>query len=307
MKKNLLRILKKIIDYKLPDVTPREIKIIDGVMRDFKIMEQNLSIDTGLSWDKFLSELKRNMKENELRKFLRWDIIKYTMFISYADYILIELRSIKKNNTYSSRYLNAIIESKIGYPEKYIYYRKSSANLIHHVYHILQYEKFLGSKVNLMDLVFEFGGGYGSMARVFKRLEFTNKYIIFDFPIFNIIQTYYLETYGFATTNDFFSDGSIVLLNEINELEILTKNTHQKNKLFIATWSFSESPISIREKIYPIIESFNYFLFAYQEIYDNVNNVKYFEEFQSKFIDVEWSTQKINHLQNSFYLFGKKR
>ena len=75
------------------------------------------------------------------------------------------------------------------------------------------------------------------------------------------------------------------------------------NKMFCATWSLSETPLSLRAQIEPLITEFNRFLIAYQHQFNEVNNVDYFHKWQQ--IDtVKWCDVEINHIPGNRYLFG---
>ena len=66
--------------------------------------------------------------------------------------------------------------------------------MIHHAYHLAQFEEKTRTQVHEIDFVLEFGGGYGSMCRLFYNLGFRGRYVIFDLPSFSALQIYYLKT-----------------------------------------------------------------------------------------------------------------
>src|SRR3989339_220912 len=107
------------------------------------------------------NRLRELVLTGDPRRFLRWDVVTRTMFISYARYIDLEIKYLKRLNDWSSRWRPAIRESSTGYPTRCIFYPASSANLIHHAYHLARHEERTGVRAEDLDLVFEFGGGYG--------------------------------------------------------------------------------------------------------------------------------------------------
>ncbi len=160
-----------------------------------------------------------------------------------------------------------------------------------------------------MDYVFEFGGGYGSMCRLFYNLGFHGRYIIFDLPSLSALQRYYLRTIGFrvkSTTEFVKSEDGIVCVSDIQQLiSLLPDHIKASNALFLATWSISESPIRIRELILPRISDFQSFLIAYQDGFEEVNNVEYFDNWKKTIKNVAWQSWRIEHLPGNNYLVGR--
>ena len=147
-------------------------------------------------WINYLNRLRQLVLNQEPREFLRWSPVAETMFIVFARFIFTELKYLKSCPNWNTRWRAAIKESSIGNPVLYLFYKSSSGNLIQHAYHLAQFEEKTGSEVHDMKYVLEFGGGYGSMCRLFFNLGFSGKYIIFDFPAFNALQSYYLKSIG---------------------------------------------------------------------------------------------------------------
>lgn len=75
----------------------------------------------------------------------------------------------------------------------------------------------------------------------------------------------------------------------------------------MATWSISESYIPVREKILPLSDKFNLFLIGYKGEFENIDNIRYFKEFQNNRADISWFNRKLSHmpLAHHYYLTGK--
>src|SRR5262249_29537133 len=127
---------------------------------------------------------------------LRWDVIQDTMFVGAASYVAKELTFLKKHPDWASRWRRAIQESPIGHPLRYPFFPASSGNLIHHAFHLAQFEEKTQIQVNNIGFVLEFGGGYGSMCRLLHNLGFHGKYVILDLPFFSLLQSFYLKSLG---------------------------------------------------------------------------------------------------------------
>ena len=77
--------------------------------------------------------------------------------------------------------------------------------------------------------------------------------------------------------------------------------------MFIATWSISEAPISIRNSISPLVSQFDEFLITYQHQFQGVNNVVFFENWKSSQRAIEWYEWEIEHIPENRYLVGKRK
>ena len=194
-----------------------------------------------LHWAEYMNELRYLILNEDLRAFLKWEIIQYSMFIGNVPYVDIELKELEQAHDFDSKWKKAIQETNIGLPILYKKYLGSSANLIHHAYHIKKFEETIQTDIKDIDMVFEFGGGYGSMCRLFKNIKFDNQYVIFDLPLFSLLQEYYLKSLGHSTlTVDEFCEGKkgILCISEIDDIKKIMTSLPESNKnLFIATWS----------------------------------------------------------------------
>jgi len=119
--------------------------------------------------------------------------------------------------------------------EEYI----SSHTAIHHLYHLLYYARKTNFNIKNVKTVVEWGGGYGSLARLFKRINpepFT--YIIIDTPIFSTLQLLFLSTiFGVECINLIKKGTDRVVEGKINlvPLTCLAGVDIPKADLFIST------------------------------------------------------------------------
>ena len=268
-------------------------------------------IETNSKWQNNMSCLYDHLINDDVRSFLRWDIITGTMFVPNAPYVKTEFSFLKNLTLWDDRWSNAILESKVGNPIPFKPYPKTSSNLIHHAYHLAQYEEKTNSRINDNDFIFEFGGGYGSMCRLFYNLDFKGRYILFDLPIFAALQEYYLKMLSLEVNlgsfdkdkkNGIFCISNFDHLSDIIGYCLANKET---KSLFVATWSLSETPLKLRKSILPLISNFDNILISYQNYFDNIDNCNYFNSFKSHFKDMSWCNFEIDHLPGNYYLIGK--
>ena len=100
----------------------------------------------------------------------------------------------------------------------------------------------------------------------------------------------------------------VLLLHNLNKFKKLANKFKNKKILFVANWSLSETPLSLRKKIFPIINLFDFQLISYQSKFEDINNIKYFEIFNEKNILKKRNSKivPIRKLKNNYYLFSKK-
>ncbi|WP_148307733.1 hypothetical protein [endosymbiont of unidentified scaly snail isolate Monju] len=152
-------------------------------------------------------------------------------------------------------------------------------------------------------MVFEFGGGYGSMARLFWQLGFRGKYLIQDLPAFSALQKFYLGSIGALGSES--GDGEFSFVTDNRSMKrILDRWGAVESKMFVATWSLSETPLEVREPVLDSLVYFDHILIAFQHQFEDIDNVKYFHGWASAMADTHsFQVSHIDHLPGNSYLF----
>lgn len=120
----------------------------------------------------------------------------------------------------------------------------TSHNSIQNLYHLIRFLDETQCNLDQIDTVIEWGGGYGNMAKIFKRLKpipFT--YVIVDIPLFSCIQWMYLSTIlGKESINLLQNPEDTIHAGKINLLPICFIDRYKISAdLFMSTWGLSES------------------------------------------------------------------
>ena len=184
-------------DSPLLEPTEKELRLVADLKSAFdKLPYNDLKSDSVAEkkWHDFIGELRRLVNDSDPRDFLRWDVIRKTMFTANAPYVKPELGYLKNRPDWQDNLCHVVKESPIGHPIPYYLHPDSSENSIHHTYHLARFQQEANLSIKEADLIVEFGGGYGNMCRLVHRFGFKGKYIIYDFPEFVAIQTYYLKS-----------------------------------------------------------------------------------------------------------------
>jgi len=251
-------------------------------------------------WQEKMVAMKREIFENaDINGFLNFPTISATMFVGNCPSVGKEY-DILMSSPQVFKWMNAIQENTIGSPRISDVNPNSSGNLIHNVYHLNVFEDNTKEQIENMDMIVEFGGGYGSMCRAIYQAGFKGKYVLYDLPVFACIQNFYLKSleYNVSDMNVVSNNGDISCFFDTNKLgEQMNVNRGLKNKMFIATWSLSESPLLIRNIIIDLLKmhGFNYFLIASMTHWEGIDNIRFFSE-----LDIPGVEFKV--IQNEFFI-----
>ncbi|HEY4330702.1 MAG TPA: hypothetical protein VGN88_13260 [Phycisphaerae bacterium] len=242
------------------------------------------------------------MRQNPAR-FLSWPVIMNSMFMNDAKIAGAELAVLKGRGDYGLRWNGALREDAVGAPARTRLHKESSNNLIHHAHNILQLELHAGVKVEEVGSILEFGGGYGSTARLALRLGFGGVYTIFDLPEFAALQQFYLGSLGMPVGSA--GNPSVRSMTSVNELR--QRFFENVPELFLATWSLSETPAAFREQFEPLITGARYVLIAYQESFGQVDNVDYFAALRGRMKGHVVTDVEIGHLPGNRYFVARAK
>lgn len=283
-----------------------------STFRSFPTFSTENALPSEASWYGNMNRLRWLVLEQDPRRFIRWDIIQETMFVWDVEYLHTEIDFLSSLPNWNQRWFAAIRESPIGAAPPSAFLPVSSGNLIHHAYHLAQFEEKTGLDISKMDFVLEFGGGYGSMCRLFHNLGYKGRYLIFDLPAFSALQRYYLRSLEITLRppNTFkVAQSDVFLVSALDDLEglIASGDIATGNAMFVGTWSISEAPIEFRQSILSLTKGFQAFLIAYQDRFGEVNNFEFFDRWSATRDDILWKRWGIDHIPGNNYLVGRKK
>ena len=284
-----------------------ETKIIKEIESLYKKkIKNNNKLKTHVIFNNYIKKL---IIQKKFSNFLRENIIQKIFFVHNRVYILFMLFRIIFNK--NKLYKKLLLEDNIGNPVRYFLYPSSSGNRIREVFHLLNFQDFSKISLKKINIILEFGGGYGNMARLFYKINKNINYKIFDTFHVNLLQYYYLRMLKIPLSFNGINNKNISLNYNISKYNSFSK---KDKKLFIANWSLSESPLKLRRIIMNKIVNFDYVLISYQEKFENINNHLYFSNIaknfnHKKFVVRLFKIPFMNILRftnNNYYLFIKK-
>ena len=163
----------------------------------------------------------------------------------------------------------------------------TSMNLIYMTYHLARFQRKTDTDISDMDLIVEFGGGFGAFCRLAFRQGFQGKYVIHDLEPFSILQKHYLTMVGLPVRNnddwEKYSTG-VWTTHTIKDLVrfklAMPSSVDSKKSLLVAMYSMSEVPPAIREAFLATGPGqFGNYLFAFQPIWKLQDNLSWFVNF----------------------------
>jgi hypothetical protein len=120
----------------------------------------------------------------------------------------------------------------------------SSRNSISHLTVIARFLETTKCKLEEVNTIIEWGGGYGDHAKIFTRLKNTQTtYILIDTPLFSCLQYLYLGTiFGMDKVNLIKNAETKIEPKKFNLLPVsLVEKYKLVGEVFVSTWALSES------------------------------------------------------------------
>lgn len=296
------------IFYSKPETKNLKIKRI--IESTHKLLLKNISsrgIEKKKTHKIFSYEIYKIIKHKKLLNFLQNLNIQKIFFIHNRLFLL----KYFVNLYFSENWLlwkKLLIENDVGNPVRYFLFPFTSGNKIFQAYHLKKYQDEMGINLKNFEFIFEFGGGYGNMALNFNIINKKSRYFIFDTFEVCLLQYYYLSRMGLKPN---INTNKLNKINLFYSIEMLRKNLKKfksKKKLFIANWSFSEIPLSLRKKLKFIFDEFDFQIISFQNNFEGTNNLKYFNNIN--FFNEAKKRKSIilgvDNYKDNCYLFSKK-
>ncbi len=256
--------------------------------------------ETDEYWLENIDILYKYIENNDARFFLHCDAIRFAMFSNVESS---EYEYLKKHKNWTG-IKNMIQENRVGNPKRCLYDFQSSSNLIHHAYSLQFGLDQLNLSIQDIHSVFEFGGGYGSFCRLLFQGHFVGNYTIYDLNAFSLLQEYYLSHIVNVpiTVGDYTSKQNCInLIFNDKQLESVQEDVD----LFVALWSLSECPESLRDKIFEKVHCNNY-LIAYSHQFHGKDNIQYFNNLEKRLTDFNIIQIEMAHMKGHSYFLAQR-
>ncbi len=140
---------------------------------------------------------------------------------------------------------DSLLEDAVGEPPGLILPELSSANLVHHASDLVTFCSRANCDVRGLERVIEWGGGYGCMAKIVRRLSNGSTYCIVDSAIMCAVQWLYLATIFGRDEVRVVRRGEGVQEGKINLIPLaFLEEVDLRADLFLSTFALNESPFA---------------------------------------------------------------
>jgi hypothetical protein len=259
-------------------------------------------------WAGLAADISLAIKEGGADGFLRLPPVAKTVHPRIRSRSRDYLRYLLASRRFSAELQRALTESPVGRPLVNPYYPLSSPLLVQHGYHLVRLLEVTELELSTLRLVVDFGAGYGSLFRLLRNLGYRERYLIWDLPVMCALQRFYLRNV-FPTGPGGQPPGNLEWLISGDSAAAAAVSRHcaqHQPSLFIATWSLSETPLAVRERIAPTLAGFTHILCAYQRSFGEHDNVQYFQSLEKSLPGFDWQHTECPIYRGNFYLIGKR-
>jgi hypothetical protein len=257
-------------------------------------------------WATFTRDIAAALRANGADRFLRLPPIAKTVHPRIRSHTRRYLDYLLQSPRFSLSLSKALTESPVGQPLLNPQYPLSSPLLMQHGYHLVRLLEATDLDLTSLRLVVDFGAGYGSFFRLLRNMGYQQRYVICDLPVMCALQRFYLRNV-FPTEPDARPPANLQWAADEIPATLRREAAQHSPSLFIATWSLSETPLSVRHEITPALDAFSYILCAYQRTFGSRNNVEYFEALQKSMPQFDWQHFECPVYRNNFYLIGRRQ
>lgn len=259
-------------------------------------------------WAGLAADISRAIGKGGADSFLRLPPVMKTIHPRIRSRSRDYLRYLFASNRFSAELQTALTESPMGRPLVNPYYPLSSPLLVQHGYHLLRLLEATDLDLSALRLVVDFGAGYGGFFRLLRNVGYRERYLIWDLPVMCALQRFYLRNV-FPTGPGGQPPGNLEWQVSGDAAAAATVSRHcaeHQPSLFIATWSLSETPLAVRERIAPTLAGFTHVLCAYQRSFGEHDNVTYFKSLEQSLPAFDWQHTECPIYRGNFYLIGKR-
>jgi len=195
-------------------------------------------------WEAMNSRFAKVLLPQPPFSFLQLSETRATMFGPYKSKLSTAALGYLEQRLSQERLDFLLQEDYVGKPTLVNSKYRASGNTIFHLYHFMRFADNIRCNFEEITTVVDWGGGYGSMARLFDRLATKPyTYIIIDTPLFSCLQWLYLSSIlGEQRVHILNQPQSEIEIGKINLLPLcFLEQVRIRCDLFISTWALSES------------------------------------------------------------------
>lgn len=201
-------------------------------------------------WRDHIATLKAAFSRNVPICFLRNPIISWQMVAETSPGITREKIAFIESVWPADRVSAILREDYIGLPKLVNFKYCTSGNRIHHAFHLVSYKYEIKKEFADSDNIVEWGGGYGDMAHLIRRLNPGCTYTIIDLPEISALQYVYLYSLLGDEVHLVTPKQTEVKKGKVNIVpvgRVLDEEITLSANAFLSTWAITESSQDAQE------------------------------------------------------------
>ena len=294
-------VISTVTDLFVAPPTPAQQSLAQQLRQELEVIGSDMG-EALPFWKAAWESLLREAQSSDPRFFMRWPTIAGTMVNRTTPFSLDVYRRLRQSREWRTVWKPAITRLPFGHGPRFLPYPRTDANTVMHAGHLLHYAAVTGGNWRDHDVIVEFGGGYGSMCRLVRKLGFQGRYVIFDLRPILALQKYYLALHGIAAGYD------AAATNLLTTSLATVADSFGPRTAVMSTWALSEMPLPLRGEITALLADprCTAALFAYQRRFEGVDNTAWFRDLAGfTASDFTWILTPID--DDSDYLVGQRR
>ncbi len=289
----------------LGDYTPPRLRFREELFAELEAAAAGQAVAG--EWRQLAADIVSDLRAGGVDQFLRLPAIARTLHSRIRSHSRDYLRHVLQSGRFSPEFQQALTESPVGKPLVNPHYPLSSPLLIQHGYHVIRLLEATGLDLTALQLIVDFGGGYGGFCRLLRNLGYRERYLIWDLEVMCALQRFYLRNVfpgretGEAPSNiEWLTAGDPAARDVVRRVAL-----RHVPSLFVATWSLSETPFAVRDEIAPALEGFGYVLLVYQKAFGEHDNIAWFASLEKRLPRFQWQHFECPVYRNNYYLIGR--
>jgi hypothetical protein len=223
-----------------------------GVLAEVSNIDPTRYLTT--EWVAFLEKIHDELGETPGANFLRLPSLKATVAsVPYPGRLLSGVIKSIENHELDNPSRAALREDSVGDPVIVSRKYQTSFPRLQHLSHIVSHFEGTGAWIGREDVVMEWGGGYGDLAKMCYQLSREKgTYVIVDVPLMITLQWLYLATVLGSSCVNVVGDGDPGAIREgkINLFPVSDAVTRITFESFVSTWAISESSLEAERLIW---------------------------------------------------------
>lgn len=257
------------------------------------------------AWAKRCNELRSRIQNDDPREFLEWTL--WTGFTRWGN--AAELQMLKREPDWRTYWRPAIADGGFGKPQRFLRHPWTSGPTVHQACVLLTLVKVLRQRPDQLQLIFEFGGGYGSLCRLIHVLGFRGIYILLDLPDFGAMQTFYLKGHGIPVHRELPAEGNlqpgVYVVSDVALLPGIIKGSILSS-WFLSIMGITDTSLAFRQRFAPLLPSFEALFFLHQAQFCEVDNFKYIEELRAQMPEHQWTSSVYENSRDAYVSAASK-